>query len=412
MKAVQFQAEFGRLPLCLNGKYQLLEHIGYGGFATVLKAVDADGKEYAVKAISRRRSHGPPGYIDQIVGKEVDIMETLSHPNIVGLVEVLECRNWVFLVMEYMDGGDLLDYILRVGACETPHARYIFQRVVEAISHIHGAKVGHRDLKLENIMLGSGDVVKVTDFGLSIALRTENELRETRVGTPYYQAPEILCGEQYSPLMADVWSLGVILYALLSGTYPFRSSTSDVDGLRRDVLRYSPPWDVIQDPGAENLLKKIFKPEAERITLPEIMSHPWFRHDYEPIGEPTKCTIERSVVTRPLSDDLSGSPVTIFDILGSAAKIDVSHLVLPAAQVESRSRIVYLSQDRVIEILRGMVERERGRMRESRNAIYVRGGKIRYSILEVASGQLVVEFTVIRGDVGDFIRDIYDRLLF
>ena len=152
--------------------------------------------------------------------REINILREFSHPHINRLYEVIDTPSDIFVVVEYVPGGELFDYIVSRGRLEEPEARLFFQQIISGVDYCHHNKVVHRDLKPENILLDDHHQLKIADFGLSNLLVDGCFLR-TSCGSPNYAAPEVISGALYSGPEVDVWSCGVILYALLCGTLPF-----------------------------------------------------------------------------------------------------------------------------------------------------------------------------------------------
>ena len=154
--------------------------------------------------------------------QEVYIMKKLKHVNVVRLLEVFESSNHLLIVMEYSDNSDLLKYVKTNGRLNEEKARYYFKNILTGLAHCHCRSVLHRDIKLDNILLDSEGGVKICDFGVSKILR--GQVIKEQCGTPAYIAPEIIANKGYSGFAADLWSLGVLLYALLCGTVPFKAT--------------------------------------------------------------------------------------------------------------------------------------------------------------------------------------------
>ncbi|KAG5898364.1 hypothetical protein JTB14_015797 [Gonioctena quinquepunctata] len=259
------------------GKYKLLKTIGKGNFAKVKLAKHVPtGKEVAIKIIDKTQL--TPGSLQKLF-REVRIMKMLDHPNIVKLFQVIETEKTLYLVMEYASGGEVFDYLVLHGRMKEKEARAKFRQIVSAVQYCHQKRIIHRDLKAENLLLDSEMNIKIADFGFSNEFTPGNKL-DTFCGSPPYAAPELFQGKKYDGPEVDVWSLGVILYTLVSGSLPFDGST--LRELRERVLRgkYRIPFYMSTD--CENLLKKflVLNP-AKRASLETIMKDRWMNQGYE-----------------------------------------------------------------------------------------------------------------------------------
>ncbi|ROT64828.1 putative serine/threonine-protein kinase MARK2 [Penaeus vannamei] len=241
----------------------------------------------AIKIIDKTQLN--PGSLQKLF-REVRIMKILDHPNIVKLFQVIETERTLYLVMEYASGGEVFDYLVFHGRMKEKEARAKFRQIVSAVQYCHQKKIIHRDLKAENLLLDSEMVIKIADFGFSNEFTPGNKL-DTFCGSPPYAAPELFQGKKYDGPEVDVWSLGVILYTLVSGSLPFDGS--NLKELRERVLRgkYRIPFYMSTD--CENLLKKflVLNP-ARRASLETIMKDRWMNIGYEddelkPYVEPT-----------------------------------------------------------------------------------------------------------------------------
>ncbi|KAG7495653.1 hypothetical protein JOB18_003702 [Solea senegalensis] len=259
------------------GNYRLLKTIGKGNFAKVKLARHVlTGKEVAVKIIDKTQLNSSSL---QKLFREVRIMKMLNHPNIVKLFEVIETEKTLYLVMEYASGGEVFDYLVAHGRMKEKEARAKFRQIVSAVQYCHQKCIVHRDLKAENLLLDADMNIKIADFGFSNEFTLGNKL-DTFCGSPPYAAPELFQGKKYDGPEVDVWSLGVILYTLVSGSLPFDGQ--NLKELRERVLRgkYRIPFYMSTD--CENLLKKflILNP-LKRGSLEQIMRDRWMNVGHE-----------------------------------------------------------------------------------------------------------------------------------
>ncbi|XP_073792049.1 serine/threonine-protein kinase MARK2 isoform X13 [Danio rerio] len=259
------------------GCYRLLKTIGKGNFAKVKLAKHIlTGKEVAVKIIDKTQLNSSSL---QKLFREVRIMKLLNHPNIVKLFEVIETEKTLYLVMEYASGGEVFDYLVAHGRMKEKEARAKFRQIVSAVQYCHQKCIVHRDLKAENLLLDADMNIKIADFGFSNEFTLGNKL-DTFCGSPPYAAPELFQGKKYDGPEVDVWSLGVILYTLVSGSLPFDGQ--NLKELRERVLRgkYRIPFYMSTD--CENLLKKflVLNP-TKRGSLEQIMKDRWMNVGHE-----------------------------------------------------------------------------------------------------------------------------------
>ncbi|KAK5130319.1 hypothetical protein LTR08_002205 [Meristemomyces frigidus] len=295
----------GRRRKTYIGHWQLGKTIGKGGCSRVRVVRHRFRDQYgAVKIITRstaestraqslanliestkgNSSFSASGYkpIPYGLEREIAVMKLLEHPNIVSLYDVWENRNELYLIMEYVDGGELFHYVDERKGLSEDETVYIFRQIVSALLYCHRMLICHRDLKPENILLNQRDLtVKLIDFGMA-ALQPEGRLLSTPCGSPHYAAPEVVSSKPYDGTQADVWSCGVILYVMLTGTTPYNySQDGDIRVLFRDIARakYWMPPDLSLE--AKDLIKRIFVPDPHRrITMDGVWEHPLL-HKYD-----------------------------------------------------------------------------------------------------------------------------------
>ncbi|GAA33064.2 BR serine/threonine kinase, partial [Clonorchis sinensis] len=232
------------------------------------------GKKVAVKIVNREKLSES---VLQKVEREIAIMKLIEHPHVLGLYDVYENRRHLYLILEHVSGGELFDYLVRKGRLVPKEARRFFKQIISALDFCHSHCICHRDLKPENLLLDDKLNIRVADFGMA-SLQPEGSLLETSCGSPHYACPEVIRGEKYDGRMADVWSCGVILYALLVGALPF-----DDDNLRNLLEKvkkgvfHIPPF---VSPDCQSLLRAMIEVNPrKRITLKEVLEHRWVTSD-------------------------------------------------------------------------------------------------------------------------------------
>ena len=203
--------------------YLVKQTLGSGSYSKVKMALDFTGmaKKVAVKIVNRQKA--PRDYQDKFMLRELEIWPRLQHRHLVALHDWFQNTHWVFMVLEYVEGGDVLNYMQSTGAVSESTARNWTRQLVDAISYLHQLDITHRDLKLENLLLDSEHNIKLCDFSF-IKGTSSRQLSETFCGSRSYTAPEILLGIPYDPKKADVWAIGVILYIFVTGVMPFDES--------------------------------------------------------------------------------------------------------------------------------------------------------------------------------------------
>ncbi|XP_076022151.1 MAP/microtubule affinity-regulating kinase 3a isoform X3 [Genypterus blacodes] len=299
------------------GNYRLLKTIGKGNFAKVKLARHIlTGREVAIKIIDKTQLN--PNSLQKLF-REVRIMKILNHPNIVKLFEVIETERTLYLIMEYASGGEVFDYLVAHGRMKEKEARAKFRQIVSAVQYCHQKHIVHRDLKAENLLLDADMNIKIADFGFSNEFTMGNKL-DTFCGSPPYAAPELFQGKKYDGPEVDVWSLGVILYTLVSGSLPFDGQ--NLKELRERVLRgkYRIPFYMSTD--CENLLKRflVLNP-AKRGTLEQIMKDRWINAGFDddelkPYIEP-----ELDITDQKRIDIMVGMGYNLEEIQESLAKM-------------------------------------------------------------------------------------------
>lgn len=157
------------------------------------------------------------------MSQEVAILNKIRHSNIIRLFECFESPKHFLMVTEYAGGGDLLQYVKKNKKLTEEHAKTIFKQIIYGLGHCHCRSVLHRDVKLDNVLLDGEEGVKICDFGVSRIMK-KNKVIQEQCGTPAYLAPEVIADEGYHDFTVDIWSLGILLYAMVCGTVPYKGA--------------------------------------------------------------------------------------------------------------------------------------------------------------------------------------------
>ncbi|XP_022633214.1 CBL-interacting serine/threonine-protein kinase 3 isoform X2 [Vigna radiata var. radiata] len=295
------------------GKYEVGRTIGEGTFAKVKFARNSEtGEPVALKIIDKEKVLK---YMQaEQIQREIATMKLIKHPNVVQLYEinfdsnvadgksdqlcyelnllayVMGSKTKIYIILEFVTGGELFHKILNSGRMSEKEARRYFQQLINAVDYCHSRGVYHRDLKLENLLLDAFGNLKISDFGLSALSQQvrDDGLLHTTCGTPNYVAPEVLKDGGYDGAAADLWSCGVILFVLLAGYLPF--DDTNLLNLYKKISAGEftcPPWLSFS---ARKLITRILNPNpVTRITISEIMHDEWFKKEYKlPVFEETK----------------------------------------------------------------------------------------------------------------------------
>ena len=259
------------------GDYLLNEEIGSGGFAKVVQGIHIPtGEKVAVKIMDKAQIFSEPLNLTRIQ-REIAILKIVRHRNIIKLYELMETPNKIYLVMEYCNGGELFDYIVSKQHLTERQACRFFQEIINSLEYLHSLNIVHRDIKPENLLLdkiNSKITLKLIDFGISNCYSPE-KLLGTPCGTASYAPPEMHKGEEYYGLLSDVWSAGVVLYAMVFGYLPFCEDDEDTNINNIIEGNYEIPEEA--SPELADLLVHLLDINPlTRYDLEQIKQHPWF----------------------------------------------------------------------------------------------------------------------------------------
>ncbi|CAD8081073.1 unnamed protein product [Paramecium sonneborni] len=256
------------------GDYLLVKTLGLGTFGLVKLAIHSITQEkVAIKILEKSK------IIDvadvERVSREIHILKLIRHKHVIQLYEIIETKKYIFLVMEFCDGGELFDYIVKHQKLSEIEACKFIQELISGIEYIHKLNIVHRDLKPENLLLDYQKSLKIVDFGLSNTYKQGEQLK-TACGSPCYAAPEMIQGNKYNSLLVDIWSCGVILFASICGYLPFEDVNTSA--LYKKILNGEYQIPNFVSPEGTSFLKGILNINPEkRFNLEQIKCHPWFK---------------------------------------------------------------------------------------------------------------------------------------
>lgn len=259
---------------CQLGDYILYSTLGVGTFGKVKLAEHViTGQKVAVKIINKQKMHQMN--MHEKLSREINILKVMAHPHVIRMYELIDSPTELFMVMEYVSGGELFDYIVHKVRLRESEARRIFQQIISGIEFCHSHMVCHRDLKPENLLLDKNLQIKIADFGLSNRM-WDGEFLKTSCGSPNYASPEVVSGKFYAGPETDVWSAGVCLYALLCGSLPF--DDENVPNLFRKIKHgnFTLPGHISAD-AKDLIVQMLVVDPTKRLTIPLIRKHRWFR---------------------------------------------------------------------------------------------------------------------------------------
>ncbi|XP_053367726.1 serine/threonine-protein kinase BRSK2 isoform X1 [Clarias gariepinus] len=254
------------------GPYRLEKTLGKGQTGLVKLGVHCiTGQKVAIKIVNREKLSES---VLMKVEREIAILKLIEHPHVLKLHDVYENNKYLYLVLEHVSGGELFDYLVKKGRLTPKEARKFFRQIISALDFCHNHSICHRDLKPENLLLDEKNNIRIADFGMA-SLQVGDSLLETSCGSPHYACPEVIRGEKYDGRRADVWSCGVILFALLVGALPF-----DHDNLRQLLEKvksgvFHMPHFI--PPDCQSLLRGMIEVDSDkRLTLEQIQKHAWY----------------------------------------------------------------------------------------------------------------------------------------
>ncbi|XP_012987160.1 death-associated protein kinase 2 isoform X2 [Esox lucius] len=265
--------------------YEMAEDLGSGQFAIVKRCREkSTGLDYAAKFIKKRQSRASKrGVKREDIEREVDILQQLSHPNIVQLHDVFETRTDVVLILELVSGGELFDFLAQKESLSEEEATQFIKQILQGVHYLHSRKIAHFDLKPENVMLLDKNValprIKIIDFGLAHKMDQVGGDFKNIFGTPEFVAPEIVNYEALG-LEADMWSIGVITYILLSGASPFLGDSKQETLANISAVDYEFDEEFFSTTSelAKSFIRQLLEKDTrKRLTIQGALNHPWIQ---------------------------------------------------------------------------------------------------------------------------------------
>ena len=272
--------------------YSIGRQIGQGAYATVKLGLNKNNcQKVAIKIYEKSKMMDP--HRRRNVRREIDTMTQLNHPNCVHLLDTITTSKQIFLIMDYIEGGSLHAYLKQrpLRRLDEVEARRVFTEIVNGLQYCHDKAIAHRDIKLENVLLDEQKNIKIIDFGFATQIIAGQKSRMF-CGTPSYMAPEIVARKEYHAGQADIWALGVLLYVLLSGSFPFRGiSDKDLYGKIQRGLFDLP---ITIPPLARALIQKMMTVEpSRRPSCGEILKHAWVTSEAQNVPIPSNEPLNR-----------------------------------------------------------------------------------------------------------------------
>ena len=207
--------------------------------------------------------------------REMKMLSELENEHIIKIYQIYENESHYLIIMEYCEGGELFNYIVKNRRLSQNEAAFFYYQLINGLEYIHSLGIVHRDLKPENLLLTKDHILKIIDFGLSNYYEN-NKFLSTPCGSPCYAAPEMLCGKNYDGISVDIWTTGIILYAMLCGCVPFDNEDSNI--LYKKIMKGKITYPENLEKDAIDLIKKILviNPK-ERISIKNIKKHPFYQ---------------------------------------------------------------------------------------------------------------------------------------
>eukprot|EP01156_Anaeramoeba_ignava_P023257 Anaeramoba_ignava/c21421_g4_i1.p2 GENE.c21421_g4_i1~~c21421_g4_i1.p2 ORF type:complete len:404 (+),score=137.02 c21421_g4_i1:41-1213(+) len=324
------------------GPYKLLQTLGTGSTGKVKLAINTETEKQVAVKIMQKQLVFATEKSRANVEKEIAVLKLLNHPNVLKVFDVFESEEYLFMVMEYMPGGELFDFLVNQEFISTKQSLILFQQLIYALEYCHNHLVCHRDLKPENLLLDSFGNIKIADFGMS-GLINENYLLGTFCGSPHYAAPEVVGGNEYDGTKSDIWSCGVILYVLLVGRLPFEGESIKDVLLKVLEAKYTIPENLI--PAKKELIKGMLEKDAnKRFTIEQIKQNEWFRSNFPINYQPPQAILRKRFIQSVPEKKINQQIVENLSTLGLNQTKILDSLITEQSNLEKIMYTLYISK--------------------------------------------------------------------
>ena len=259
----------------LIGDYIIKQTLGTGTFSVVKLGIHRiTQKKVAIKILDKNKIESKDD-LERII-REMQILTEMDNQNVIKVFKIYEKENCFSIIMEYCEGGELFNYIVKKQRLSEEESSYFFYQIINGIEYIHSKGIAHRDLKPENLLIGKNKILKIIDFGLSNFYDGQKRL-QTPCGSPCYASPEMVKGKKYDGFNIDIWAIGIILFAMLCGYLPFEDDENDNDVLFNQIIRNKIEYPYFLSELSLDILKKILVSDPlKRITIEEIKEHEFY----------------------------------------------------------------------------------------------------------------------------------------
>jgi serine/threonine protein kinase len=357
--------------------YSLSHILGKGTFSKVKLALNKKTKEKVAIKIIKKENMTDKDDLTR-VKREIKILKNLRNPNVIEIENVLEDEKCYYIIMEYCGGGELFNYIVKNKRLSEDEASLFFFQIINGLESIHKYGIAHRDLKPENILLTDNKMLKVIDFGLSNHYKEGGSLLATPCGSPCYASPEMVAGNKYNGFMIDIWSAGIVLYAMVCGHLPFQDNDHDV--LFERILECNVLFPDYVSYKIKDLIRKILVPDPdERIKIAEIKRHPVYLYGNELMNK-KNTNIKKSTLSSYIKLSNRNKTDKIINLVKNSNTLKESfqkdnlqkYFNLSAEKTLKNSILIFPNKDNYIKIINQSKSKSKNKFNPITNSKYAK----------------------------------------